>query len=123
MLIAPNPVYASAAEMADAQTTEPNFNLSWSASVDSGHDYFIRLHFCDIVSKSLNELVFNVFINGFIAISGLDLSAKTNALGTAYYADFVLNASAITNGTVMVQVGPTPNLQSGKQNPNIGIVQ
>ncbi|KAJ4877463.1 putative receptor-like protein kinase [Raphanus sativus] len=116
VLIAPNPVYASAAEMADAQTTEPNFNLSWSASVDSGHDYFIRLHFCDIVSKSLNELVFNVFINGFIAISGLDLSAKTNALGTAYYADFVLNASAITNGTVMVQVGPTPNLQSGKPN-------
>ncbi|XP_009111987.1 probable receptor-like protein kinase At5g61350 [Brassica rapa] len=115
-LIAPNPVYASAAEMADAQTSEPNFNLSWSASVDSGHDYFIRLHFCDVVSKSLNELVFNVFINKFIAISGLDLSTKTNALGTAYYADFVLNASAITNGTILVQVGPTPNLQSGKPN-------
>ncbi|CAN6862659.1 unnamed protein product [Brassica oleracea] len=115
-LIAPNPVYASAIEMADAQTSEPNFNLSWSASVDSGHDYFIRLHFCDIVSKSLNELVFNVFINKFIAISGLDLSTKTNALGTAYYADFVLNASAITNGSILVQVGPTPNLQSGKPN-------
>ncbi|KAF3503242.1 hypothetical protein F2Q69_00039963 [Brassica cretica] len=115
-LIAPNPVYASAMEMADAQTSEPNFNLSWSASVDSGHDYFIRLHFCDIVSKSLNELVFNVFINKFIAISGLDLSTKTNALGTAYYADFVLNASAITNGSILVQVGPTPNLQSGKPN-------
>ncbi|KAJ0236342.1 receptor-like protein kinase [Hirschfeldia incana] len=114
--IAPHPVYASAAEMADAKTTEPNFNLSWSASVDSGHDYFIRLHFCDIVSKSLNELVFNVFINKFIAISGLDLSTKTNALGTAYYADIVLNASAITNGTILVQVGPTPNLQSGKPN-------
>ncbi|KAG5382045.1 hypothetical protein IGI04_033515 [Brassica rapa subsp. trilocularis] len=103
-LIAPNPVYASAAEMADAQTSEPNFNLSWSVSVDSGHDYFIRLHFCDVVSKSLNELVFNVFINKFIAISGLDLSTKTNALGTAYYADFVLNASAITNGSILVQV-------------------
>ncbi|CAN6970343.1 unnamed protein product [Brassica rapa subsp. trilocularis] len=115
-LIAPNPVYASAAEMADAQTSEPNFNLSWSVSVDSGHDYFIRLHFCDVVSKSLNELVFNVFINKFIAISGLDLSTKTNALGTAYYADFVLNASAITNGSILVQVGPTPNLQSGKPN-------
>ncbi|RID43820.1 hypothetical protein BRARA_I00657 [Brassica rapa] len=115
-LIAPNPVYASASEMADAQTSEPNFNLSWSANVDSGHDYFIRLHFCDIVSKSLNELVFNVFINKFIAISGLDLSTKTNALGTAYYADFVLNASAITNGSILVQVGPTPNLQSGKPN-------
>ncbi|CAH2044037.1 unnamed protein product [Thlaspi arvense] len=115
-LIAPHPVYSTAAEMADAQTSEPNFNLSWRMSVDPGHDYFIRLHFCDIVSKSLNNLVFNVFINKLTAISGLDLSAKTNALGTAYYTDFVLNASAITNGSILVQVGPTPNLQSGKPN-------
>ncbi|KAH0908792.1 hypothetical protein HID58_032113 [Brassica napus] len=112
-LIAPNPVYASASEMADAQTSEPNFNLSWSANVDSGHDYFIRLHFCDVVSKSLNELVFNVFINKFIAISGLDLSTKTNALGTAYYADFVLNASAITNGSILVQVGKPNAILNG----------
>ncbi|KAG7535053.1 Protein kinase-like domain superfamily [Arabidopsis thaliana x Arabidopsis arenosa] len=115
-LIAPNPVYATAEEMADAQTSQPNFNLSWRMSVDFGHYYFIRLHFCDIVSKSLNDLVFNVFINKLSAISALDLSSLTNALGTAYYADFVLNASAITNGSILVQVGPTPNLQSGKPN-------
>ncbi|KAL1215073.1 putative receptor-like protein kinase [Cardamine amara subsp. amara] len=115
-VIAPNPVYATAAEMADAQTTEPNFNLSWRMNVDFGHDYFIRLHFCDIVSKSLNDLIFNVFINKLSAISGLDLSTKTGALGAAYYADFVLNASAITNGSILVQVGPTPNLQTGKSN-------
>lgn len=115
-VIAPHPVYATAAEMADAQTMEPNFNLSWRMSVDSGHDYLVRLHFCDIVSKSLNDLVFNVFINKLSAISGLDLSSKTNALGTAYYTDFVLNASAITNGSILVQVGPIPNLQSGKPN-------
>ncbi|XP_019095859.1 PREDICTED: probable receptor-like protein kinase At5g61350 [Camelina sativa] len=115
-LIAPHPVYATAEEMADAQTSQPNFNLSWRMSVDSGHDYFIRLHFCDIVSKSLNDLVFNVFINKLSAISGLDLSSLTNALGTAYYADFVLNASAITNGSILIQVGPTTNLQTGKPN-------
>jgi len=115
-LIAPNPVYATAEEMADAQTSQPNFNLSWRMSVDFGHDYFIRLHFCDIVSKSLNDLIFNVFINKLSAISALDLSSLTNALGTAYYADFVLNASTITNGSILVQVGPTPNLQSGKPN-------
>jgi hypothetical protein len=85
-------------------------------SVDFGHDYFIRLHFCDIVSKSLNDLIFNVFINKLSAISALDLSSLTSALGTAYYADFVLNASTITNGSILVQVGPTPNLQSGKPN-------
>ncbi|CAL9244472.1 unnamed protein product [Arabidopsis halleri] len=115
-LIAPNPVYATAEEMADAQTSQPNFNLSWRMSVDFGHDYFIRLHFCDIVSKSLNDLVFNVFINKLSAISALDLSSLTNALGAAYYADFVLNASTITNGSILVQVGPTPSLQSGKPN-------
>ncbi|CAN8264802.1 unnamed protein product [Cochlearia groenlandica] len=114
VVIAPHPVYATAAEMADSQTSDANFNLSWRMSVDSGHDYFIRLHFCDIVSKSLNELVFNVFINKLSAISGLDLSSKTNDLGTAYYTDFVVNASAITNGSILVQVGPSTN--AGKPN-------
>ncbi|XP_010546163.1 PREDICTED: probable receptor-like protein kinase At5g61350 [Tarenaya hassleriana] len=115
-LIAPYPVYATADQMADSKTIDPNFNLSWTMSVDQGHDYFIRLHFCDIVSKSLNDLVFDIYINKLSAVSGFDLSSKTNALSTAFYADFVLNTTAITNGSIMVQVGPTPNGQSG--NPN-----
>lgn len=69
-LIAPPPVYASAVQMADANTRQANFNVTWDFDVDSSFDYMIRLHFCDIESKTLNDLYFNVYINGKTAISG-----------------------------------------------------
>ncbi|KAG5097265.1 hypothetical protein JHK82_047119 [Glycine max] len=111
-LIAPNSVYASAVHMKDARVMEPNFNLSWVVNVESGYSYLIRIHFCDIVSKSLNRLYFNVYINGIEGVSSLDLSLQTKALATAFYKDFVLNAFSITSGSILVQVGPA-NLQHG----------
>lgn len=115
-LIAPNWVYATADQMAESNTVEPNFNLTWKMSVDSSFSYLIRLHFCDIVSKSLNDLYFNVYVNGMMGVSGLDLSSLTSGLATAYYKDFVLDASAISNDTIMVQVGPASNIKSGLPN-------
>ncbi|KAK7292190.1 hypothetical protein RIF29_07958 [Crotalaria pallida] len=114
-LIAPNLVYATAIEMKDPKVMQPNFNLSWMMNVEKSYSYLIRLHFCDIVSKALNELYFNVYINGMVGVSSLDLSSQTKALATAYYQDFVLRESAITNGTILVQVGPA-NLQQGTTN-------
>ncbi|KAF2316066.1 hypothetical protein GH714_040861 [Hevea brasiliensis] len=114
--IAPRLVYASADQMADSDTESQNFNLTWEMSVDPEFSYLIRTHFCDIVSKSLNDIYFNVYINGLIGVSSLDLSSINNALSTAYYMDFVLNASSIQNGTVVVQVGPTTTVQSGQPN-------
>lgn len=114
--IAPYSVYATADQMADSETSDPNFNLTWVMSVDPSFSYLIRLHFCDIVSKGLNELYFNVYINGIMGASNLDLSTLTAGLAIPYYKDFVLNASAITNGSVVVQVGPTSNVQSSMPN-------
>ncbi|OVA08831.1 Protein kinase domain [Macleaya cordata] len=114
-LIAPNWVYATAKEMADSGVADPNFNLTWEMNVDPTFSYLIRLHFCDIVSKSLNDLYFNVYVNGLMGVSGLDLSTLTSGLATAYYKDFVLNASSISNGTVRIQVGPA-NIESGTPN-------
>ncbi|KAK9021341.1 hypothetical protein V6N11_011333 [Hibiscus sabdariffa] len=118
-LVAPEMVYETADRMMSeekAQTTLPNFNLSWSMSVDATFSYLIRMHFCDIVSKAVHELVFNVYINGFIGISGLDISDKAGGLNTAYYTDFVLMPSAITNDSIMVQVGPITNSNGGTPN-------
>nr|XP_043614662.1 probable receptor-like protein kinase At5g61350 [Erigeron canadensis] len=106
-LIAPNQVYSSAASMADSGVSNPNFNLTWQMNVDPGFDYLIRLHFCDIVSTSLNSLYFNVYVNGITGVSGLDLSTLTSDLATAYYKDFVVNASTISNGLIRVQIGPS----------------
>ncbi|MBA0621251.1 hypothetical protein Godav_006895 [Gossypium davidsonii] len=111
-LVAPDMVYLTADRMASKayqQTIEPNFNLSWAMNVDGTFSYLIRMHFCDVVSKTRNELYFNVYINSLMALSNLDLSEKAGELNTAYYTDFVLNASLVTNDSITVQVGPTTN--------------
>ncbi|XWS62752.1 hypothetical protein CRYUN_Cryun06bG0037900 [Craigia yunnanensis] len=104
-LIAPATVYSSLIQMADAKTVKPNFNVTWQLEVDTAFDYMLRLHFCDIVSKALNDLYFNVYINGKMAISGLDLSSLTGGLAVPYYKDIVVNASLFSNG-LTVQIGP-----------------
>ncbi|TXG50534.1 hypothetical protein EZV62_023058 [Acer yangbiense] len=116
--IAPNLVYSTVEMMKESQVMEPNFNLTWKMNVDSNFSYLIRLHFCDIVSKSLNDLIFNVYINEMMAVSCLDLSSLTNALSTAYYQDFVIDSSVITNGSIMVQVGPASNYVQSGSPPN-----
>ncbi|QCD86790.1 receptor-like protein kinase THESEUS 1 [Vigna unguiculata] len=104
---APNWVYATAEAMGDANVNDPNFNITWVFNVDPNFSYFIRVHFCDIMSKSLNTLVFNMFINSDIALQSLDLSTMTNDLAVPYFKDFVANASADSN-TLTVSVGPDP---------------
>ncbi|KAK7836878.1 putative receptor-like protein kinase [Quercus suber] len=100
-LIAPQSVYASAVEMAESNVNNPNFNVTWNFEADPAFGYLIRLHFCDIVSKALNDLYFNVYINGLMAIADLDLSHELeNQLAAAYYKDIVVNASLMSNGEV-----------------------
>ncbi|KAL2460106.1 putative receptor-like protein kinase [Abeliophyllum distichum] len=115
-LIAPPVVYATATQMADASVQVPNFNVSWRMNIDSSFTYLVRLHFADIVSKSVNDLYFNVYINGKPAITGLDLTTVAGGLTAAYYADFVMNSSMVDNANPMtVQVGPM-NENTGTRN-------
>ncbi|KAH7851276.1 hypothetical protein Vadar_009366 [Vaccinium darrowii] len=106
-LIAPQSVYASAVEMANnnAKTINANFNVTWNLNIDLSYQYLVRLHFCDIVSQSLNDLYFNVFIGAKMAISGIDLSSLTGGLSTAYYKDFVVNSSMVST-PMSIQIGP-----------------
>ncbi|XP_017234127.1 probable receptor-like protein kinase At4g39110 [Daucus carota subsp. sativus] len=114
-LIAPASVYASAMEMGDSNTVGPNFNVTWSLDVDTSFTYLVRLHFADIVSKSLNDLYFNVYVGGKKAISGLDLSTVAGDLASAYYKDFVVNSSMGVNSPLKVQIGPM-NEAAGTKN-------
>ncbi|XP_065050792.1 receptor-like protein kinase THESEUS 1 [Musa acuminata AAA Group] len=102
---APRWVYSTADAMEDANVTDLNFNITWVFSVDPSFLYLIRLHFCDIVSKALNTLVFNVYVNSDIAIASLDLSSLKGELAVPYYKDFVSGSSNGSN-TLSVSVGP-----------------
>lgn len=104
--IAPNWVYATAQEMADAQVVDPNFNLTWAFEVDPGFTYFIRMHFCDIISDALGKLVFNVYVNEYTAVDSLDISSKTMELSAAYFIDFVVNISEGSD-KLFIKVGPS----------------
>ncbi|XP_071730011.1 probable receptor-like protein kinase At4g39110 [Rutidosis leptorrhynchoides] len=104
-LIAPPNVYASAMEMGSSNTIAANFNVTWQFELDKSYPYLVRLHFCDIVSKSMNELYFNVYVGGKMAISALDLSTITNGLSVAYYKD-VFVEPAMVSSPFLVQVGP-----------------
>ncbi|KAB1224337.1 Receptor-like protein kinase THESEUS 1 [Morella rubra] len=102
---APNLVYATAETMEDANISNMNSNIIWVFSVDPKFMYLVRVHFCDIISKSLNSLVFNLFINDDMALPSLDLSSLTGDLGVPYYQDFVSNSS-VNSETLTVRVGP-----------------
>ncbi|KAK4377326.1 hypothetical protein RND71_003622 [Anisodus tanguticus] len=109
-LVSPPAIYISAIKMADSETTLPNFNISWTMDIDTAYPHLIRLQFCHIISKALNELYFNVYINDKMAISKIDLSALTNHLSTAFYKDFVVDSSMVSNPFV-VRVSPMNDAQ------------
>lgn len=104
--IAPNSVYATAQEMADANVNNQRFNISWLFEVEQGFGYFIRLHFCDIVGSRLDELVFDVYINNQSAIESFDVSRRAKGLSSAYFIDFFTNVS-MGSSRILVQVGPS----------------
>ncbi|GFS42110.1 protein kinase family protein [Actinidia rufa] len=82
--------------MGDANVSNANFNITWVFTVDPDFTYFVRVHFCDIVSKAMNSLVFNLYINSDIALGSLDLSTLTDTM-----ADI---ASAIMNGLEIMKI-------------------
>ncbi|XP_057951745.1 probable receptor-like protein kinase At5g24010 [Malania oleifera] len=97
--IAPDYVYMTAQQMNKPILMDPWFNISWEFPVGSDNNAncrrLVRLHFCDIVSPTLGVLVFDVFINGFLAYKDLDLYLLTGTimLASPYYVDFVVGSS------------------------------
>lgn len=114
--IAPDNVYMTAQEMnQNNMTGYSDFNITWNFPVIDHAMYLVRLHFCDIVSIGLNQLYFNVFINGLMAYKDLDLSALTvHTLASPFYLDFVVRMDH--SGPIQVSVGPSSLSTSLKKN-------
>lgn len=91
--------------MIDPDVADSNFNMTWVFPVDPEFSYLVRVHFCDIYSKSPNTLVFTLYINSDVAFPSLDLSTLVGNLNTPYYKDFITNSSA-NSDTLTVSVGP-----------------
>ncbi|KAL0712356.1 hypothetical protein Bca4012_019334 [Brassica carinata] len=89
--------------------------MSWDFPVSTGYKYLIRMHFCDIASKSLGMLYFNLYINGNLAYQDFDISDSTGyVLASPYYIDFVVDLTADSkSSSIIVSVGPSNKTSVG----------
>ncbi|XP_059317636.1 receptor-like protein kinase HERK 1 [Lycium ferocissimum] len=111
--IAPPSVYGTATRILSDPDPNTSVNVTWSFDVDPGFDYFIRFHFCDIVSgyKDPNlvgsddhDLIFNVFVNSQSRYL-IDLKNKTsNIVGSPYYMDVVTRLESVRS--IGISIGP-----------------
>ncbi|OIT03123.1 PREDICTED: probable receptor-like protein kinase At2g23200 [Nicotiana attenuata] len=102
---APDFVYKTAKEMNKVVERNDNnwFNITWDFEVNKNGIFFVRLHFCDIISQERNQTVFNVYMNGVFGqpISPFD---RLSQLAAPFYVDFVVDSDG--SGFMNISVGP-----------------
>lgn len=105
---APASVYNTAKELnIDNHTLLTMFNISWRFDVKRQTKHLVRVHFCDIVSRTTNEfLKFNLYIYSKFSkeISPWDVIQQTAA---PFYFDFVVDSDS--SGFLNISVGPQQN--------------
>ncbi|XP_004234657.3 probable receptor-like protein kinase At5g24010 [Solanum lycopersicum] len=109
---APDLVYRTAKEMNSSHVvTQSNnfFNITWSFDVKRNGTFFVRLHFCDIVSVQRNGTVFNAYIYGMFGkpISPYD---RFGDFGVPFYVDFVVDSDG--SGFMNISIGPRNDSRS-----------
>ncbi|KAK8961584.1 Receptor-like protein kinase HERK 1 [Platanthera guangdongensis] len=111
--IAPQFVYATATKLVNENVTvNARFNVTWMFKVESGFNFLVRMHYCDIVSQALNNLYFSSYISTWAAASVVDLSSlSSNALHTALFMDYVVQVPPGSN-SLSVSIGPS-NFNNG----------
>nr|GLL31025.1 receptor-like protein kinase HERK 1 [Ipomoea trifida] len=103
---APPTVYGTCTKMkVDAGETNVNFNVTWEFSVDPGFKYLLRFHFCDIVSPSPNQLLFNIYVDSSNIAPEFDPGAAVGSvLSTAYFLDYVVSTD---RNRLRLSIGPS----------------
>ncbi|KAL1826496.1 hypothetical protein ACET3Z_004908 [Daucus carota] len=104
--IAPPSVYGSATQLDTESDPNTRTNMTWLFEVDPGFNYFVRFHFCDIVSPQPKQMFFNVYINSLSVVRDFDLSKQTsNILRSPCYIDFIARSSNSHN--LNITIGPS----------------
>ncbi|KAK6287811.1 hypothetical protein POUND7_013990 [Theobroma cacao] len=107
---APSLVYKTAKELNIDDSRQLNFfNITWSFNVSKNSLYFVRVHFCDIISVSLDAIIFNLYIyNKFREkISPYD---QMGQLAAPFYIDFVVDSDE--SGIMNISIGPRRDSQN-----------
>ncbi|KAK9281664.1 hypothetical protein L1049_004567 [Liquidambar formosana] len=91
--VAPVDVYRTLRSMGPEYEVNKNYNLTWVFRVDGNFTYLARLHFCDIQSTKINQVVFDIFINNQTAEANADVIAWTGAIAVPMYKDYAIYVS------------------------------
>ncbi|XP_022759141.1 receptor-like protein kinase FERONIA [Durio zibethinus] len=89
---APREVYVTARTMGRNKTENENYNLTWEFLVDSGFNYFVRLHFCEFqveITKQ-GDRVFEIFLANLTAQTQADVIVWSGGNGLPVYRDYVV---------------------------------
>ncbi|OMP01893.1 hypothetical protein COLO4_11494 [Corchorus olitorius] len=108
--IAPGLVYKTAKELNIDDSRVLNFfNITWSFNVSKNSMHLVRVHFCDIISVSLDVIIFNLYIyNNFgQRISPYD---QMSQLAAPFYIDFVVDSDE--SGVMNISIGPRRDSQN-----------
>ncbi|XP_022775150.1 probable receptor-like protein kinase At5g24010 [Durio zibethinus] len=101
--IAPESVYGTAKELNSTNSSKKFSNITWRFKVDEHSKHFVRAHFCDFITPSLNYPGLNFCINGNFCqlISPYE---TINQLSAPFYADFVVDSGK--SGNIDISVAP-----------------
>ncbi|XP_030489715.2 receptor-like protein kinase HERK 1 [Cannabis sativa] len=102
--IAPRIVYGTATKLDIDGGEAVYFNISWQFDVDSGFEYLVRFHFCDIINASLQSPPFSVYINSWFVSTYADITnKKEDVVGAPYFMDVIVKI--IDNSKLKVSLG------------------
>ncbi|KAB2023103.1 hypothetical protein ES319_D07G258100v1 [Gossypium barbadense] len=89
---APDVVYTTARTMGTNATLNEHYNLTWEFPVDSGFNYFVRLHFCEfqIEITQRGDRVFEIFLANITAETDMDVISRSGGRGVPTYKDYVV---------------------------------
>ena len=103
---APDAVYQSAISMGRDRTKNRQSNLTWGLLVDTGFNYLVRLHFCEIESEihASGTREFYIYIDYQLAEERADVLLWTDDNDTPYYKDYVVMIKNKGNDTHLLSI-------------------
>ncbi|KAG4192825.1 hypothetical protein ERO13_A07G181800v2 [Gossypium hirsutum] len=90
---APRDVYITARTMGTNKTQNYNYYLTWEFPVDSGFNYFVRLHFCEFQIEITKEgdRVFEILLANLTAETEADVISWSGGNGIPVYRDYMVS--------------------------------
>ncbi|KAK7852955.1 probable receptor-like protein kinase At5g24010 [Quercus suber] len=99
---APDDVYQTAKQLkTGANGNASLLNLTWRFPVSKNTSHFVRVHFCDIVTKTPNDIVFNLYLySNYDEL--IDPYNITKNSATPFFIDYVVDSddSGFTNFSI-----------------------